>query len=328
MVPDARGGEDISQDFTIDIDQDGIEAPSRRCGSCGTFCGRDYTDWSQIILGVGGGASGGSVLVGYLINDPYVVAGSVAAFALTLFFGCCRIGCLKPVKNIEGQLDDLNVRIQELENENSKLQKNISKLEGIRDDLKAANEEAKKTIGELRVMLQEKIAALKAVAEKLGETEKKLKVLEELFTQYQQETRKIAKEINRFNMSQEEFKNQAGEFSGEVKKLKIAKGELFKKIEDFNDADQYRKEQIEQLAKIREGLQGDIFFFKEQFTALNEELKEFRTHVQKIDLEEDKFGESVGKMDKVSKELMETAAELAKELADLSGDDSETAGTV
>ena len=318
-----------------------LHSPSR-CASCkdqitcGASGGRDYFDWSQLVLGVDwclGAVGAGFFAMGiglpcvypiqvdttYMLVVGGFAAGTALATAALTACACLKIGYLKPWSR-QGKEALKSLRnIEWLKDANTTVSNNAKGLAATVAAIGTATDSAKGTVQDLKKALADSDENREVALLREKQAMDTLKAVQMLLDQYREKTREMTKTLNRFNIMGEVFKKNVGEFSGEVEKLEVHKEDLLKKVDEFDDVKDFVGEQTALLNKMYESFQTDYAMVQKSVQGLSDELKEFRQNTHKIDAEGEELKQTVADLKRVEEEIGDTVAKALEEMKKLKG---------
>jgi peptidoglycan hydrolase CwlO-like protein len=250
-------------------------AHERQQSCCGKFCGFLWKDWTQVVgrIGVLGGLVTGGV--GLALQNPYVVAGGVAAVVVAYFFPDCGVSCYKPEKELEDTVEDFGEENVKFQKQIDTLAGRVKELEGIRDDLQRQLGDAQNTVRDLNRTLLDRTAEIRDRTEEIRALTEKVSKLEHLVGEYKKTTKALAKEIALFNKTNNVFKVNIGSLSGEVDELDKHEDDLSDEVGELGEKNTSFEAENQKLQQMVAGLTLNLSALKEGFTRVRADLDEW-----------------------------------------------------
>lgn len=253
----------IAGDVHVDMGQPReLPEPPKSERSC---WGKVFHDWSQYVL-VGTGLLGpGAVLVGLLINNLIVSGvGGLVFFAggVTVFI---RIGCLKPQRDLENEVEFFRRKLSESMLLEDKLNVDINRITRIKDNLESDVEKAKASVEDLKNLLTQDTADFDKITAQIGAFQSQANGLVGLYKKFVDMFVEVRKQRDATQRINKVFQEKIKELGGTIQTFEGNEGDFVQGIEkqDSNvqgilKVNEGLKEQIQELQESKKGLEQQV----------------------------------------------------------------------
>lgn len=260
-----------------------------------SWCGRVIKHWSQVPLIIGGTACLGYGIYGY-VAAKYLEATAAAFLMATTCTGNFYVWKFRPEKSLED-------RIKDFMKENDKLKGNLDGLVGVRDQLRAALQEANQNLAATKALLDKKTQKLEQVVKKLMETTSKLESIEALHEKYKEKALHIRESVIGLSKEQKELHEKViglgkatDDLDREGRELEEGVGGVDRENDEFD-------QHTDDLDSIVDQLEAEVKFLQTQFGKMKGAMTELSQHITVLDEADDKFLKGASRIQDVQPKL-------------------------
>ncbi len=244
--------------------------------------GRVFHHWTQYCV------AGGDVIAGVggvyaLVKGDYFEVGCFGLGLVVLTVAFVAIGCLTPLKDLEGQLEFYKTKLLESKEQELKLNTDIRELEDVKNAMAQEVAAAQTTMNELGKLLNQDTMDFQKLATNMGDYQKQANGLLDTYKKFRLTLAEVKRQLDEsrrlnkiFQTQINQLKGAANTIEGNETDLAQEVGKLETNVRDLEKGKQEREAQLQELQEFEAN-------FRAQVTTMADKVGFLVSNLSKID---------------------------------------------